>query len=274
MAKLSINKSYKVAFVSAFSLFLSNVHATAIEGVGTYTSVGNYTNCPSYCNGSSRSSDYNDDEGQTESYTSLGVNGYGSGQAYSSFVSDSFLPLLRVETSAIAHSSTSATAFAVQNFTNTGTETKTVDLNVNLHGSVSDNESGYANNYLGASIAVLSGTSLDWYPSYATLVYEIGQPLLSPMSLYISDGLDVNVFDTISFDIEAGESFFIVSNMLAGAQNGYADAWSTLSMSFLDGSNLEAALQVATSPVDVPEPETLFLLGLGLIGLLFKKQNK
>jgi hypothetical protein len=275
MIKFSMNSSLKIAAIGACSLFASNSFAIAIEGVGTYTGVSNYTNCPSFCYGNSGSSDYDDGEGQVESSASLTVNGYGSGKAYSSFTSDSYMPLLRVETSAIARSSTAATAFSVQNFTNTGSDIKTVDLNVNLHGSVASNDSGDTSNHLSAQVAIISGTSLEWYPSFATLVYEVAQPLFNPIYLSISDGLDVNFFDTISFDVNAGESFFIVSNMNAYANNGYADAWNTLSMNFSDSSNLQAALQVAntSTPVGVPEPKTAFLLALCIVGLLLRKRT-
>lgn len=275
MIKFSMNNSLKMAAIGACSLFASNSFAIAIEGVGTYAAVSNSSNCPSYCSGGTYSYDRNGEEGQVESYANLSAGGYGNGQAYSSFVSDSYMPLLRVETSAIAHSRTGATAFSVQNFTNTGAGTKTVDLNVNLHGSVSSNDSGYASNNLSAHIAIISGTSLEWYTDFGTLVYEIGQPLLNPISLFINDGFDVNVFDTLSFDINAGESFFIVSNMNASAQNGYANAWNTLSMNFTDSSNLQAALQVASTstPVSVPEPKTVFLFALCLAGLLLRKRS-
>ena len=274
MIKFSMNNSLKMAAIGACSLFASNSFAIAIQGVGTYAGVSNYSNCPSFCYGSSGSYDSNGDEGQVESFASLS-NESGVGKAYSSFVSGSYMPLLRVETSAIDRASTGATAFSVQNFTNTGTETKTVDLNVNLHGSVSSNDPVHSSNYLSASIAIISGTSLEWYPSFGTLVYEVAQPLFNPLSLYIGDGLDVNDFDTISFDINAGESFFIVSNMQANADNGYANAWNTLSMNFTDSSNLQAALQVAgpSTPVSVPEPKTVFLFALCLAGLLLRKRS-
>lgn len=275
MIKFSMNNSLKIAAISVCTLFASNTFAIAIEGVGTYAAVSNFSNCPSYCSGGTHRYDTNGEEGQVESYVNLSADGYGNGQAYSSFVSESYMPLLRVETSAIARSRTAATAFSVQNFTNTGTGTKTVDLNVNLHGSVSSNDSSYGNNSLSAYVAIISGTSLEWYPDFGTLVYEVAQPLFSPLSLFISDGFDVNIFDTISFDISAGESFFIVSNMNAYAQNGYADAWNTLSMNFTDSLNLQAALQVASTstPVSVPEPKTAFLLALCMAGLLLRKRT-
>ncbi|MEJ6121342.1 hypothetical protein MT390_05585 [Vibrio sp. 2-Bac 85] len=270
MKIINTNKSFKFALAGALTLLVSSANASVIEGVGAYTSVGNSGYCPSYCSGSFSSAS-DGGEGSTQAYSEL--NEYAYGQAYSSFVSESYMPLLRVETNAAFKKSSSAMAWSVQNFTNTGLETKTIDLDVNLHGSVGNNEEGYAYNYLSASIAIISGTSLQWYPSFGTLIYEIASPIMSPTSIYISDGLDVNIPETISFDVAAGESFYIVSEMRAASQNGYADAWNTLSMSFKDGSDLQAAIQVATAPVSVPEPKTLFLLALCLLAILVKKRD-
>ncbi|WP_299660507.1 hypothetical protein [uncultured Psychromonas sp.] len=272
MKIINTNKSFKFALAGALTLLVSSANASVIEGVGAFTAVGTAGHCPSFCTELfSYTSD--GDEGSTQAYSEL--NEYAYGQAYSSFVSESYMPLLRVETNAAAYKNSLATAFSVQNFTNTGTETKTVNLDVNLHGSVSDNSSDNHNtdNYLSASIAILGGTSLDWYPNFATLVYEIGQRLIDPMGVYIGDGVDVNNSETVTFTVNAGESFYIVSEMRAKSQDGYADAWNTLSMSFKDGSDLQAAIQVATAPVSVPEPKTLFLLALCLLAILVKKRD-
>lgn len=273
MKNKKTNKSLKLALAGALTLLMSNASATLISGVGAFASVGAFNYCPSYCTGD-YSGNSNGGEGITEAYAE--VTDYGYGQAYSSFVDGSYLPLLRVETSAGLRKEAGATAFSVQNYTNTGLSTKTIDLNINLHGSVASN-TGDADNRLSANIAILGGTALEWYPRFGTLLSEVAAhlPRIDLANLSISDGLDVNEFTTISFDIAAGESFYIVSEIRATSKNGYADAWNTLSMSFQNGSNLQAAIQTTspTNPTSVPEPETLFLFALGLTGVALRSRK-
>lgn len=274
------NKSLKLAIAGALTLFMSNASATLISGVGAAAFASNASNCPSYCTSANGGEfTYSNDGGErtTNAYTTL--NDYGYARAYSSFVDDSFLPILKVKANAGEGKKASATAWSVQNYTNTGFTTKTIDLDVNLHGSVASN-AGSSSNNLEAKIAILSGTSLEWNPHFGTLVYEIaefgGNSLIQdPLSLFISSGNNRNESATISFDIAAGESFFIVSEMNASSRNGYADAWNTLSMTFQNGSNLQAAIQTTspTNPTSVPEPETLFLFALGLTGVALRSRK-
>ncbi len=266
------NKSIKLVLVGALSLLMANANAALIQGVGVYAGASTNSNCPSYCNGASTYAS-SGDEGVTEATAE--TNEYAHAKAYASFVPGSYLPLLRVETSAIEGRGAGATAYSVQNFTYIGTGTKSIELDVNLHGSVSSN----SGNSLSAGIAILSGTSLPWFPDYGSLVYEFGYGLqmTSPEHLSIHTGDDVNTGTTITFDVNAGESFYIVSEMNANAKNGYADAWNTLSMNFRNGSNLQAALQVAspvTPPTGVPEPSSLAIFGLSLLLLLGRKVAK
>ena len=278
MKNSNIKSTFKLILVGTLSLLFSNANAAIIDtqnitisGVGTYTSASNFSYCPSYCQGFS----YSSDGGEGSITSSTEHNSTAHAKAYSSFVPGSFLPLLRVEASSDKQKSGRATAFSIQNYTYTGTGTKSVDINVNLHGSVGDNPEGDANNSLSAHIAIISGTSIDWYTSFSTLVTEIAFPIQPPTSLFIDDGNDINVSDTISFEVNAGESFFIVSNMFAYTKNGFSNAWNTLSMDFKNGSNLQAALQVATPqpPTGVPEPETILLFGLGLMGVFLKTRK-
>jgi len=280
MNNLKTKNSFKLILAGTLSLLLSNANAALIDiedniisGVGAYAAASNSDNCPSFCIGGSSQRDSSGGEGATEAEAV--ANSDANAHAYSGFVPGSFLPLLRVETSADLRKKGGASAFSIQNFTNIGTETKTIELDINLHGSVSDNAGGYSYNQLRADIAIIRGTSLEWYPNFSTLAYEFGNPIQSPTSLFINTGIDVNVLETITFNVDAGESFYIVSSMDATSNNGFSDAWNTLSMSFTDGSNLQAALQVATPqlPTGVPEPETILLFGLGLMGVFLRARK-
>lgn len=74
----------------------------------------------------------------------------------------------------------------------------------------------------------------------------------SPMQLFITDGLDVNKTGSLSFNIGAGESFFIVTSLKASSVNGYAKSWNTLSLDFTDPTNLVAVNQTPSTSIPAP----------------------
>ena len=163
----------------------------------------------------------------------------------------------------------------MQGYNYTGSDATTIDLELDLHGSVGDNaSSGYANNNLRADVAVFIGDSLEWYADFATLYYEFAYDMEKvKSSLFIHDGMDVHDVDTLSFDLEPGQSFFVVASMEASSNNGYVDAWNTLNLNFDDDSDLVAASGGA-APVDVPEPASLGMLGLALGLISFTRSKK
>jgi len=158
----------------------------------------------------------------------------------------------------------------VQGYTYSGADT-TMTLNFNLHGSVGNNDSGlgdglvgsYASNRLRADIAVIFTSTLDWYPSFATLVYEVAGGPFIDQSVFINNGLDQNAVGSLTFDLVDGMDFYVVASMGASAQNGFADASNTLTMQFVDDTGL-----VAASVSAVPVPAAVWLFGSGLIGLV------
>ena len=73
--------------------------------------------------------------------------------------------------------------------------------------------------------------------------------------------------DSIILNLEAGQSFFVVSSLAARASNSigsWADAYSTLDLSFDDTTNLALGAESTTVPI----PGAIWLMGSGLIGLV------
>lgn len=233
--------------------------AAIVDGYGAYASASTHGNCPSFCRGGG---EYHDDGGEFSPSASAMESTFGSGQAYASLSGSTFLPTLKVKASSDLGRGGFANAFGVQGYSYSGSAT-TVTLDFNLHGSVGDNAPGYVNNSLRADVAVIIGSELGWYPSYATLVYEVamGLSVVGDESVFISNGIDQNAPGSITFDLEDGMDFYVVASMGATAKNGYANGWDTLTMDFDNASGLTAVSAI-------PVPAAVWLFGSGLLGLV------
>ncbi len=240
--------------------------AGIISGWGANTWARTGDDCISRC----ELKETDSDGGHLSTYSRAEENTYGETRALVDITGAGYLPTLKV----YAKASTSglrnaATAFAAQGFDYLGNTSTTISLDINLHGSVSGNAK------LSSSVGVLIGDNWGYYDGFATGFGEAG--LLSGMGnggenyLYILSGINVNEQGNISFNINPGESFYILSELRASAKNGIADAWNTLTMNFADASNLRAA----TAPKNgtIPEPSVLLLMLLGL-GFVYRKQTK
>lgn len=253
-----------------------NAQAAIISGYGVQASAGTASNCPSFCT-TADGGDFqsNVDGGEFSNSATASENSYGSASATASYtgVSPTFLPTLAVDASSGLGRRADANAFGVQGYTYNGAAT-TITLDFNLHGSVGDNPSGYIYNNLRADIAVVTGSAMNWYPDYATLIFELvafdpGLSVVGNETVFITDGVDVNAPGFISFDITDGMDFYVVASMGATAQNGFATALNTLSMQFDNDMGLTAA-----SASVVPVPAAVWLFGSGLIGLIGVAKRK
>ena len=266
-------KTRFIFFVAMVASISFSAKAATVGGYGVYASTVTASNCPSYCTTSGGGDFQYDSDGFELSTTATSSEkSYGSASASAVYTgsSSTYLPILNIDTSSGLGRSASATAFGVQGYTYNGADT-TITLDFNLHGSVGDNTSGYAFNQLRADVAVIFGSSLEWYPSYATLVYEVAEPtsVMGNKSVFISNGLDQNAGSSISFDVTDGLDFYVVASMGAIAKNGFADASNTFTMQFDNDSGL-----VAASVSAVPVPAAVWLFGSGLIGMVGVARRK
>jgi hypothetical protein len=224
-------------------------------------------NCTSYCDS------FTVDGGEYINSASATDNAYATATASADYAgTSSYLPTLKASASSGSNTQAGAYAFGAQGYTYAGADT-TITLDFNLHGSVSDNATGSADNFVDAYIAVIVGNSLNWDPYFGTLVYEdapnLGYNVPGVQSLFITSGLDQNAPGSITFDVTNGMNFYVVASMNALSQNGYADASHTLTMNFNDDTGLTAA-SVSTVPV----PAAAWLFGSGLIGLFGVARRK
>lgn len=243
--------------------------AGIISGWGAYASTSTGDDCKNGC-GVGSVAEYTRDGGHLSTFATSEENTYGESKALVDLTGPGYLPTLKV----LAKSTTpgkraGAKAFAAQGFDYLGNANTTLTLNLNLHGSVSGDAD------LSTHIGILIGDDWGFYPGFATGYYEGG--LLGGLKgggtefLSIQSGLNVNKLGSISFNLNPGESFYILSEMNASAYSGIADAWNTLTMKFSDDSNLRAAI----APINgsIPEPSILLLMVLGL-GFIYRKQTK
>ncbi|WDE00180.1 PEP-CTERM sorting domain-containing protein [Thalassomonas actiniarum] len=250
--------------------------ANLMTDYGAYAAGYTASNCSSACTTANGGDIINTNDGGLSSGSAyVSEVSYGYSQAYAALDGASYLPTLKVEASSDEQKGGNAEAFAMQHYSYTGTEATTIDLDINLHGSVGiNNNDGYSNNSLRADVAVFIGDSLEWSTDIATLYYELASGMeKDKTTLYINSGNDVNNLDSLSFDLQPGESFFVVASMRAKSRNGYADAWNTLSLNFEDDNGLVAA-SAGIVPVDVPEPTSLGMLGLALSLISFGQRKK
>ncbi len=241
-------------------------HAAIVSGYGAYASSSTASNCPSYCTTAGGGDfQYDNAGGEFNTTASSQETSYANARASADLATVGYLPELRVETFAGENRGGFAEAFAIQGFTYDGIDPFSFTLNYNLHGSVSANPTGsLSNNQLRADVAILIGSDLEYYADFGTLVYEIafGLENVGTDSLFITSGSDVNTSGSMTFDLNPGDDFYIVTSMGARSVDGFADGWGTFTMTFDDDTGLTAATVSA-----VPVPAAVWLFASGLIGL-------
>jgi hypothetical protein len=248
----------------------ATTNAAILNGFGAYSSAGTASNCPSFCTSSNGGDFQSDSDGGEFSNSAFAEEtSYGLGRAQATLSGLSYLPELKVLGSADEGMRGEGTSFGIQGFTYVGPSTN-LTLNMTLDGSITNNPTGYTDNTLGASIAVLKGSSLSWFADFATLVFEVAGATttrVGVVQMFLSEaGLNQSTTDFISFDINSGEDFYVVTEMTATGQNGIADAWNTLTLNFDDDSGL--------TPAIVPEPAAFALLATAVMLLLGHRQKR
>ncbi|KGJ91906.1 hypothetical protein [Colwellia psychrerythraea] len=261
--------SYKGLFTIAATCVMSfSVQANLMTGYLTLVDTTT-AECSSYCTNYSSTFDGGEMQASAEST----INGSGSSaSALSDLTGSTYLPNLKVKSTASANYSGVANAYAVQRYKYTGPSYKTISINLNLHGSSMENTAN-DETYISSNTGIVMGAELDYYPNF-DLLYELGTEFAAVASMRIRNGIDVNEAGVLNFDVNPGDIFFVISDMKATAQDGYSDAWNTLTMNFTDPTNLVAA-SAPTGPVpSIPEPKIILLFVFALFSLNMRRLNK
>ena len=263
---MNILPTFAGIFLAVTSL---SSQATIISGWGASAGARTSDNCPIYCSGNS---EYDGSGSAGSSFATAEENSYGMAKALVDMSGPGYLPTLKVKTSSAAGNGAGATAYSVQGFDYLGESNTNITLDFNLHGSVGGYGDGYSSNKLSANIGIIIGTELDFYSDFATQYFEaIGDGVQAgAKNLNISNGNDVNKASSISFNLEVGESFFIISEMNANSINGFVDAWNTLSFEFKDSTGLQAVGGIPKGNA-IPEPSSIILVLLALPLLIRRK---
>lgn len=230
----------KVIFASAVALSSAVVSAEiTLDGWGTSASVFSMDNCPSYCSGELV---VNEEGGvNLESSFATLTNTSGSGQALAEVNGSGFTPVLKAKAASNANTRVNANAWGIQHYTYTGSEETTLELNLNLHGSVSEE------GRITGRVAVIKGDELPWTNDMATLIYELVpyENVLANDTLFISSGTNQVANTNLSIELNPGDSFFVRADLLTSGRDegSAADAYNTFTMNFSDDSQLQAANQ-------------------------------
>ena len=229
----------KVLLGSAIALSSAIVSAEiTLDGWGTSASVFTFSECPSYCTGDLEIVE----QGGVDLDSSIATlnNASGNGQALAEVNGSGYTPVLKALSSSNENKGVNANAWGIQQYTYTGTEETILELNLNLHGSVS------GDGKIIGHVAVIKGDELPWTGDMATLIYEMVdyEDVLGHDSLFITSGDNQTTNTVIEITLNPGESFFVRADLLTnGRREGAADAYNTFTMSFDDDSQLQAANQ-------------------------------
>ena len=206
----------------------------------------------------------------------LGIAQY-SYRAEDTFNVGALTPVLRAEAfeddlTPMSDPNITGEAYGLQTYQNISGTKQTYMLNLTLDGDVLETP---GSSYIDAEVDIFTGTdivdefsscggSAEWMAGFSSYICgsQIGTGF-TPFIEFAADGTH-SLTDSVSFDIAAGDTFTIYAELKALTFGGYADAFSTLGMTFDDTSNL-----VALGPMTaVPVPAAVWLFGSGLVGLI------
>ena len=247
----------------AFALLLGTEGAAA--PFGAHVGISSVSPCPSFCGGPGAVFDFAFDGGENQSFASANLDSptNGSGRGEADLNGGQLLPTLRAEATQNPDARVSAESTGYRGYDYVGSG-ETLQLDITLSGESAPNGPDLSDSLVRATIAVIRGPDLPFSTDAGTLLGEI-VPLDPSLTLIDSVTLDIpqnvgptSIAATIDLPLSSGDRFFVWANLRArGTRAGTADAHDTLTM----------ALSSTANVVAVPEPASLGVLALALIGL-------
>ncbi|MDG1752475.1 MAG: PEP-CTERM sorting domain-containing protein [Thalassotalea sp.] len=227
-----------------------------------------------------------------QNQVTLGTN---DGKYYANVILDESnlgLPQIKVKSESGDFERNSVNGYAATEYLWTG-DAETLEFNMDFDFFTSGNSwdlSGAAdfqdyifNLTFGAAIGMQFDPSQTFPIDDGTILSEasfstVGEPIISGT---IDSPYEGSL--SVSFDVDTGDQFFLYGRVQAfGLNGGFADASHTVSSRLaVQGYTQEESLQIFTSAlneavpsVDVPEPSTLAIFTLGIIGLASRRFKK
>ncbi len=242
----------------------SSASAVPLTEWGT-TATTSTADCPSFCTNFTFGTSTGGFQQTTAGSTVSTVRGNAAAEASLDPSAGLAVPLLKAEaySASAGLGSAFATAYAAEGYTYLGGGTGNFTLDITLSGSVSDPTPADGDTSITATVYVFQEENFFFGFDIATLIFEAGATEIDSTTLSISGNETGGVRNgSVSFSLAPGESVYLWTQLRAEAERdlSFADAFSTLTTSFQDGTGLSAASTI-------PEPTTALLLGVGLLGL-------
>lgn len=177
-------------------------------------------------------------------------------------------PVVRVDASSAAASWMAGTGTAIQGYTYVGVAADTIEVNVQLTGTIGNPDADPATG-LAAQVSYVGDANV------ASLVFENAvQGLVTPDgAVQLEETADgpVDQADILSFLVSPGDQFYLVASSAAsaGGVNAFAESLGTLSITFdpTDAANLRAANAPATVPTLAWPLAAVLAIALGSVGV-------
>ncbi len=259
-----------IAPLVAGLFFVADASAlSAVPGAGVFVSASTSDNCPSYCQGGLFTAD--EAGGEFSSTASAQDNTYGTAVASASVLSNGYLTESHAYAQAGTYRLAQARTFTSQAFEYVGTEATTRSIDFALSGVTWNASSGYTSNRISAEVGVFVAPALNWYPSFGTFAYEANAAVPKVIGYLSLTGAANADATRLEFTLQPGDVFFVVTELLASSQGGYADAGHTLASTI---SSAESIVAIPMQPV--PELSTLSMFGLGIAagGMLLRRRTR
>jgi hypothetical protein len=181
-------------------------------------------------------------------------------------------PVVRVDADASPGGWMDGTGTAVQGYTYLGLVADTIDVNVQLTGTVG-NPDGDPSTGLAAQVSYVGDANV------ASLVFEnAARGLLTPdgaVQLEQTTDGPVALADTLSIPVSPGDQFYLIASSAAtaGGADAFAESLGTLSITVtpadaakLQTANAAASLPTSSGPASILLSVALLTAGLGFVG--------